>query len=149
MPGRRTWAVAVVSVGESDGLATSTQGCSRSPSLGAHPRILRCLIFCFHGDMQGRTSVAVEARLATAPASAEPTAAVTLKACRRLQFGQVLKVVGGTAEMGDWDPTAAPGEEQGWPLAAMLGVPAWRTCQRGGARRQHLSASPPGRHNAI
>ncbi|KAI3431720.1 hypothetical protein D9Q98_004763 [Chlorella vulgaris] len=57
---------------------------------------------------QGRTALHVAARVATAPTSAEPTAAVTLKACRRLAFGQVLKVVGGTSEMGDWDPNAAP-----------------------------------------
>jgi hypothetical protein len=45
-----------------------------------------------------------------APVSAEPTAAVTLKACRRLHFGQVLRVVGGTPEMGDWNPANAPSE---------------------------------------
>jgi hypothetical protein len=57
--------------------------------------------------MQGRTALTV--RAVAAPVAAEPTAAVTLKACRRLQFGQVLKIVGGTPEMGNWEPTAAPG----------------------------------------
>jgi hypothetical protein len=62
--------------------------------------------------LQGRSGVPRIEAVATmvAPVSAEPTAAVTLKACRRLHFGQVLRVVGGTPEMGDWNPANAPSE---------------------------------------
>ena len=41
---------------------------------------------------------------------AQPAAAVTFKAARHLPYGQVLKVVGGAPQLGDWDVGAAPGE---------------------------------------
>lgn len=46
---------------------------------------------------------------AAAP-SAGPCASVTFKACRRVAYGQVLKVVGDLAQLGAWDCEQAPGE---------------------------------------
>ena len=51
-------------------------------------------------------------------------ARVTFKACRRLEFGQVLKVVGGAPELGGWDcgraPAMAWGSGDAWELTLEL-----------------------------
>lgn len=44
----------------------------------------------------------------------QPTSAVTFKVARHLAYGQVLKVVGGPAELGAWDVDAAPGAGRWW-----------------------------------
>jgi len=42
--------------------------------------------------------------------SSGPAASVTFRAQRKLKYGQVLRLVGNPAEMGNWDCAKAPGE---------------------------------------
>lgn len=84
---------------------------------------------------QAGSGSAVQARPSTAPSpprdsppSASPAAVgrarVTFTACRRLEFGQVLKVVGGAPELGGWDcgraPAMAWGPGDAWELTLEL-----------------------------
>lgn len=43
------------------------------------------------------------------PASTQATISLRISTCHKVQFGEVVKVVGEGDQLGSWDPFAAPG----------------------------------------
>lgn len=43
------------------------------------------------------------------PAKAQATVSLRISTCHKVQFGEVVKVVGEGEQLGSWDPGAAPG----------------------------------------
>ncbi|KAL4437988.1 hypothetical protein ABPG77_004209 [Micractinium sp. CCAP 211/92] len=63
-----------------------------------------------HKDQQPQRGAAVGGPAGSAPPGSGPCASVTFKACHRVAFGQILKVVGDLPQLGAWDCEQAPGE---------------------------------------